>query len=81
MPRWVLSVPRRHRCIQFVRDFVRVPLLPFLLFYLFTFLPLERLVDIEEESSLSALAETIVETHVDVLLEFPSIAHSEVGQM
>ena len=41
---------------------------------------LERLVDIEEESSLSALAETIVETHVDVLLEFPSIAHTKVGQ-
>ena len=36
-------------------------------------------IDIEDESRLSRLSETIVQTHVYVFLELPTVAHAEVG--
>ena len=41
---------------------------------------LEGFAYVEDETRLSALAETVVETHVDVLLELPAVAYAEVGK-
>ena len=43
-------------------------------------LQLKSLIDIEQESRLSALAETIVEADIYILLELPTIAETIVGQ-
>lgn len=40
----------------------------------------ERLVDIEQETTLAFLAETVVEAHIDILLELPTIADTIVGE-
>ena len=41
---------------------------------------LKRFVDVKYETSLTWFSETIVETHIDILLKLPTIAEAPVGK-
>ena len=57
-----------------------VPIFLFIIVYFLYCMFSERLVDIEQETTLAFLAETVVEAHIDILLELPTIADTIVGE-